>query len=54
MNFIYDMITSVRFCLSYNLLNAIFCLQSVFISKIIYIVTMNAVIWLHVPAESVM
>ena len=44
------MITSVRFCLSYDLLNAISRLQSLFISMKICIVLTDVVMTLLVPA----
>ena len=47
------MITSVRFCLSYDLLDAVLSLKIVFISMEMCIVVTDVVMMLLVPAESV-
>ena len=47
------MITSVRFCLSYDLLNAFYRLKCVFISMKICVVVTDVVMTLFFPTESV-
>ena len=54
MEYIYEMIMSVRFCLSYDLLNVIYRLKRLFISMKICIVVTDMVMTLLILAESVM